>query len=283
MTEWPLIAFTVLLELACGSALAATVLDWTMRRSEVATMRSLGISIFPLAALALVISLFHLGRPLAAWRALTNLGISRLSLEVLLCALFAAAALGCSFLWWAGRSEGRLALGGIAGVLGIAAVTASALIYLIPAQPAWNSGWLPVSFWGTVLVLGGAFPFFLVNLRGGSVLQRAFLSAILAGGLALFLSTVWMVARLSQRLPDEFLTSRLQAGLHLLMSQGLVWLGVSLLLTAIVPIAAAIFIWRESTPPAFRIIVSQILFPAVLVGTVIGRTLMFAVAELLNP
>ncbi len=283
MNEWPLIAFTVLLELACGSALAATLLDWTLRRPDAASLRPLGISIFPLAALALIVSLFHLGRPLAAWRALTNVGTSRLSMEVFLCALFAAAALVCSFLWWTGRSEGRLAIGGITGILGIAAVTASALIYLIPAQPAWDSGWLPVSFYGTVLVLGGAYPLLLIDLRGASVIQRALISAILVGGLALLGSALWMILRLSQSHTDEFLTGRLQAGLHLLTSQGLVWLVISVLLATIVPIMAAVLMWQAGRPDEFIPIVSVFLFPAVLTGIVIGRALMFAVAQLSNP
>lgn len=283
MTEWPLIAFTVLLELACGSALAAALLDWTMRRSDVASMRPLAISIFPLAALALIVSLFHLGRPLAAWRALANIGNSRLSLEVFLCALFAAAALAWSFLWWTGRSEGRLAVGGVTGILGAAAVTASALIYLIPAQPAWNSGWLPLSFLGTVLVLGGTFPLLLIDLRGANVLQKAFLPAVFAGGLALLVSAVWMLARLSQNPADDFLSGRLQMGLHLLTSQGLIWLGIFVLLAAIVPIAAAVMLWRGGGPHGFSCVVFQFLFPAVLAGTVIGRILMFAVVQFLNP
>jgi anaerobic dimethyl sulfoxide reductase subunit C len=280
MTEWPLIAFTVVLEMACGSAIAATLFDWTMQRSEPASLRALGISVFPLALLALLASLFHLGRPLSAWRAFANLGASRLSLEVLVCALFTLVALAYSLLWLTARSEGRPVLGVATCVVGLAAVAASVAVYLIPEQPAWNSGWVPVSFLGTVLLLGGMAPVLLFDCGARGSWRRAFLAMIFLGALALLASAAWMIVRLSQVSPDDFVSAQLQAGLHAVMSQHAVWLGLHVLLACILPLVVSVLLWQGGAAHAVGPGAWRLLYLAVGIGVVLGRAIMFAIATL---
>lgn len=279
MTEWPLIAFTITLELACGSALAATLFDGTVHRSDPASMRLLGISVFPLAAAALLVSLFHLGRPSAAWRAFSNLGSSRLSLEVFLCVLFALTALAYSALWWMARSEGRLALGVATGVVGLAAVISSAMVYPTPAQPAWNSGWVPVSFLGAVLLLGGGAAVLLGGSAWEGLLQKTYLAAILLGGFALLASAVWMIVHLSQGSQDEYISAQLQSGLHLLLSHHGIWFGLHILLAGILPLGLAIVFWLGGGAGLASIAAQRLCFLALLFGTMIGRALMLALAD----
>ena len=114
-----------------------------------------------LTAFTLNISIFHLGRPAYAWRALKMWRRSWLSREVLLFGLFFAllfSVTACSWLWafkiipispvvldtasW------------LAVALGIAGVVASAFIYLVPARPAWNMVHTPLDFLLSAAVLG---------------------------------------------------------------------------------------------------------------------------------
>jgi anaerobic dimethyl sulfoxide reductase subunit C (anchor subunit) len=186
MREWPLIVFTIAIQSACGLALAATLFD-VKARHDPALMRPLALAIFPLAALGALASVAHLGRPLAAWRSVLNLGRSPLSLEVALTALFVALALAYSGFWWIGRSDGRLALGIAASLAGLAAVISSALVYTVPAQPAWNSGWVPASFVGTALVLGGLAPAVFAAPAAPGLLR-------IAGSALLIIAAVWIFA-----------------------------------------------------------------------------------------
>jgi DMSO reductase iron-sulfur subunit len=117
-----------------------------------------------LTAFTLNISIFHLGRPAYAWRALKMWRRSWLSREVLLFGLFFAllfSVTACSWLWafkiipispvvldtaaW------------LAVALGIAGVVASAFIYLVPARPAWNMVHTPLDFLLSAAVLGSTF------------------------------------------------------------------------------------------------------------------------------
>ena len=274
MNEWPLIVFTVLLEFACGSALAATLADWLVRRPDLMPMRTVGISIFPVAAIALLASLFHLGRPLAAWRALANLGNSRLSMEVFLCALFTLAALIYSLLWWTERGGGRPAAGIALCILGAAAVIASATVYLVPAQPAWNSGWMLCSLIGTAPLFGGLIPLLLAaNVEGPA--QKIFQAAAILGGLALLGSSVWMLMHLSQVPADEFIAARLRDGLQRLAAQHRLWLALYVALGCVLPLAVSIRPWLRGGTHELGPFARLLIFLLILAGVLIGRALMF--------
>ena len=105
-----------------------------------------------LTAVALNVSVFHLGRPAYAWRALKMWRRSWLSREVLLFGLFFLSIGVCSLLSWA-RTLGLLpntaavpAIGYTAALFGILGTLASAYIYLVPARPSWNMGHTPIDF-----------------------------------------------------------------------------------------------------------------------------------------
>ena len=114
-----------------------------------------------LTAFTLNISVFHLGRPAYAWRAVKMWRRSWLSREVLLFGLFFASLLLITAGSW--LRELRIipmslialnAAGWIVAAIGIAAVTASAFIYLVPARPAWNMVHTPLDFLLSAAVLG---------------------------------------------------------------------------------------------------------------------------------
>jgi formate dehydrogenase iron-sulfur subunit len=126
-----------------------------------------------ITCIALSASVFHLGRPAYAWRALKMWRRSWLSREVLLFGLFLLAlTLFTSDSWlcafqddssllhhlqrispiaakvlaqsvWMQALSG---LGWLAATLGLTGTMASAFIYLVPARPAWNTAHTPIDF-----------------------------------------------------------------------------------------------------------------------------------------
>jgi len=131
--------------------------------------------------IALNISIFHLGRPAYAFRALKMWRRSWLSREVLCFGLFFASltfftiaswliALPPSFTTaihapWLQQirslphtTEAINVLGWIAALFGVAGTIASAFIYLVPARPAWNMVHTPIDFVLSGALIGSILP-----------------------------------------------------------------------------------------------------------------------------
>ena len=150
-----LVWMTTLIQLAVGTLVAAL---WSRCAGPVTLTLILALTI-----LALNISVFHLGRPAFAWRALKMWRRSWLSREVLLFTLFFLAL--CSFTaltWFAALgafpvpTNALLVLGILTSLFGVAGVLASARIYLVPARPAWNTLHTPIDFLLSSALLGCA-------------------------------------------------------------------------------------------------------------------------------
>ena len=156
-----LVFMTTLMQAVTG-ALAVTLLSHTA--SPLFLTLLLGIT-----AVALNISVFHLGRPAYAWRALKMWKRSWLSREVLLFGLFFLTLTTATLIAWAGilpipalqrlqplatNSVLQNSLGTLATLLGIAGILASAYIYLVPARPSWNMLHTPIDFLLSALLLG---------------------------------------------------------------------------------------------------------------------------------
>ncbi len=133
--HWPLVAMTVLTQLAVGAMGAILSFQLLDGPAAVATAASGALLI---TVLALAASTLHLGRPVHAYRALRMWKRSWLSREVLFFSAFA----GFGFLYTASlwlSSPGSLFLGAGTVLSGIAGVFASARLYIVPARPAWNN------------------------------------------------------------------------------------------------------------------------------------------------
>ncbi len=275
MNEWPLAVFTVAVQLSCGLALGAAFADARGRRMGI--MRLAGIAVFPVAVFGLLASSFHLGRPVLALNALRNLGSSRLSAEVLLTLLFTATALAYSNTWRKDRTHHSAALGWVTGAIGLAAVVSSSWIYMLPSRPVWNSGWLPASFVGSTLLLGGLACALLAG-GGDRRLLRSFIVAAIAGSIITLAAAMWMLLALGRPAADQYTSVALQSALGRLASPWY-WgrLQLSLVLTAIVPIAVAVRLWQEREQSAgSRRFASALAFTAVIAGVLIGRMLVYS-------
>jgi len=169
--HWPLIVLTLLTQLSLGTVATTVVLEGAGARGlEGAAM---GASLAGAAALAA--SLFHLGRPTRAFKALRNLRTSWLSREVAWFGLF-------SVLSFAYAATGpSLPLGLAASAAGGAGVYASARLYLVPARPVWNSRRTPAAFFATAVAIG---PLVALLCLDHSRLTAAWVSTLLAAAAA---------------------------------------------------------------------------------------------------
>jgi DMSO reductase anchor subunit len=264
--EWPLAVFTVLLQLSCGLALAAYMADQGVSSAQT---RPLAIAVFPVVLLGGAFSLLHVGRPWSARRFLSNAARSRLSQEILLTGLFAVVALIYSL---AGLLGGpRPAVGAAVAVFGLLAVAASARVYMVPSQPFWNAVWLPVSFAGTTLLLGGC-----GGLLVRSEMPGLFADTMITGGVLSVMSTLWMAARLASLRGCVSSSPQLDAEPQGLGSRHWLAFGAHVLLAAAVPLAVALELRFAAGGPVPSIAFSWATFGCVLLGAFLGRMLMFS-------
>jgi anaerobic dimethyl sulfoxide reductase subunit C len=159
--EWSLILFTILTQMAVGSfVILGAIHFWAARKHSQAeadrlTDRAL-LAIGPVLVLGMLASLFHLGNPLSAPIAVTNLATSWLSREILFAVLFAGFGALFAFLQWRklGSFTLRNIVAWIAAILGLILVYAMAKVYMLETQPAWNTVATPILFFTTALLLG---------------------------------------------------------------------------------------------------------------------------------
>jgi anaerobic dimethyl sulfoxide reductase subunit C (anchor subunit) len=158
--EWALVAFTLLMQTSVGVLLVVVALQPFVSRGPMhGSARPFDLPLLiagAAAVLGLLASLSHLGHPLQAWLALTNVRTSWLSREVVLAVLFAIA--GGLFTALFRSESGSPVVRGVvcvlAVVLGVAAVFAMSRLYMVSAQPAWNRVATPIGFFATTLLLG---------------------------------------------------------------------------------------------------------------------------------
>ncbi len=159
--DWALIVFTVLAQMSVGSFIVLGVVHFFaarkagMEQADRLSDRAL-LAIVPVLALAFGASLLHLGNPLNAYRAVTNIGTSWLSREILFGVSFAVVATLFALLQW--RKIGpfifRTIIAWIASILGLILVFSMAKVYMLPSQPSWNTLATPITFFVTTFLLG---------------------------------------------------------------------------------------------------------------------------------
>ncbi len=157
-----LICMTTTVQATFGALVALTLLH----ALDTITLTLLTI----LTAFALNVSVFHLGRPAYAWRALKMWRRSWLSREVLMFGLFFSAIGACMAASWATSlhllHEAAVvpAIAITAGIFGLGGTLASAYIYLVPARPSWNMLHTPIDFVLSAALIGSVLPALLNEL-----------------------------------------------------------------------------------------------------------------------
>ena len=158
--DWALVAFTLLTQAAVGAFLTLQVLDFLRSRGRPQGRGMLVAHATVLAVLAvgLFAALFHLSTPLQAARAIVNFSSSWLSREIVFGSLFAGLLAVLVARQWRAPAAGSTGpnpwLSWLTAAAGLAFLYCQTAIYLLPAQPAWDSLATPAAFGGSALRLG---------------------------------------------------------------------------------------------------------------------------------
>ncbi len=244
--ELPLVLFTVLSQAAVGMVLMSAVRGFAGH--EAGSARNEWMLVAGLMGLGIVASLFHLGHPLEAYRALAHLEKAWLSREVLAAGVFLALAAGAVV---AGSGRGVLLWGAVAA--GLVTVLASGMTYAPPAFPALNNALPTVFFLISAVVLGAGFASWFAGSGSQALLARICATALVTG----------LVVRLA--VPCVWLS-----GGEVMRASGLAWLGSPLYWAGIAAMAACLAVlWKNRIIPAWLPILA-------LLGELAGRAAFFA-------
>ena len=203
MNEWSLLLFTFLMQASIG----LTVMLGLNTRKLTVVLEGKNQSSFLLwylfvacifAGIGLLSSITHLGVPLNAPNSLLNIFSSWLSREVVFTATYFSL-LGLTFLWLWFKKRLSYVLLGLAIIAGLCDVYAMASIYRYTSMLTWMNDNTYLMFYGTMLTLGAAGYYLLVNLllKFNSSFAAAQISArglwILWGviGISLFIRLVY--------------------------------------------------------------------------------------------
>jgi anaerobic dimethyl sulfoxide reductase subunit C (anchor subunit) len=285
MSHWelPLVFFTVVGQWAVGTAVILAILDQFVPslagENENKILRTAGLSVFPLCALALIFSIFHLGQPFAAYRALSNFGNSWLSREIWLFMAFGLLALIYSYTWWknAVNASSRRILGLLTAAVGLIAVIISSNVYTLPAHVAWNTWQTTAAFLLSAALLGSLTLITVLaynknseaNLQDG-LKTTGWVTAIALIGIVLTLATFSQQANMSGEQANAVL---------LTFSSSLFW--VRTLFSLVLPGAVALKM-LSGAKVAPKTLVSVTLIGAVL-GELSGRALFYYSVMSQNP
>lgn len=265
MRDLSLVVFTVLSQLAIGSFITLWIYD---RRSKqkisTGTGFFLSVSIFLMTIASLVASLFHLGHPLHAYKAILNVGESWLSREIVFFGLFIGLIAIYSLLWKNNDVAKRNMIGWLSAIVGILAIFSSGMIYVVPAVPAWNNIFTLVFFFITAALLGPLYVGVVLVLRK----EVAFNFSMVALG-AIIVSIVTLavyVSTLLSGLDQAVMTA------NDLIANSLFWVRVAVLLVSF--ILVGIGIRRKQTNFSYY----GAVFTLLIIGEFIGRTLFYTTA-----
>jgi anaerobic dimethyl sulfoxide reductase subunit C len=161
-SDWSLVIFTLLAQMAVGAFLLLGIVHFLAARAagveeadKMSDRALLPIGVVLVAGF--VASLLHLGDPFNAPRAITHIGSSWLSREILFGVLFAGTGFVFAVLQWRKilSPTVRNLIAFVAGLLGLGLVyTMSMVYYSMPAIPGWNTLATPLWFFATTFLLG---------------------------------------------------------------------------------------------------------------------------------
>jgi anaerobic dimethyl sulfoxide reductase subunit C (anchor subunit) len=298
LKEWSLIIFTIVMQMAIGSfVMLGGVHFFATRRNGMAEAdrmadRSL-LAIGPLVVLALLVTVFHLGNPLNAPRAISNFGSSWLSREIILAGTFSVLGAVFAFMQWRklGSMNVRRVVGLVVALVGLVLVYAMAMIYQLPTVPAWNSPATVVTFYITTfllgsLAIGAAFVANFTYLRGkkpdkanvqyamlATTLRWLALVAIVLLGLHFVVIPLYLATLAVNPEPAAV------ASADVIIGQNGLLLAVRLVLLFLGAGVFAVFVYKNAASEAkLRVLgsLAYIAFALVLISEIMGRYLFYA-------
>jgi Fe-S-cluster-containing dehydrogenase component/DMSO reductase anchor subunit len=168
----PLVVMLVLTQLSVGGFWAELIIKHSIAEGLSALLTPLYLMVaLGVGMLALGASVFHLGRPLYAFRAVLGIKTSWLSREILAFGLFSFLAMVCAVCSW-DNPVGRVLYGGVERVLpfgragdildfsvlgsGLFGIFCSAMVYRDTKRPFWDNHGTTLKFFLTMGILGFA-------------------------------------------------------------------------------------------------------------------------------
>jgi anaerobic dimethyl sulfoxide reductase subunit C (anchor subunit) len=295
--EWALVAFTICAQMSVGAFVVLGVVHWFaagragLEEADRLADRAL-LAIGPTLLLGMAASLLHLGDPFNGYRAVANLGSSWLSREIVSGSLFAAAAVGFTFVQWRklATARVRMLLGATTAAVGLALVYSMGRVYLLRTVPVWNTVATPVMFFVTTfllgsLAIGAAYVASYRYLERKDPDRQAVQSALLRGALRWiaivailllgieFVVVPMRVAYLASGGPAASQSATMFVGpfqLLVVVRLALVFAGAAVL---------GLFVYQNASSPGRERVMGTLTYAAfvlVLVGEVVGRFLFYA-------
>ena len=159
-SEWTLVFFTLITQMCVGGFILQDIMihyrhhdDPNILKVKKGILRTL----LPLIIIAVILSFFHLGKPVHAIYSLNNLQSSWLSREIMLVSVFAILLISYALIFWR-YPESRSLLKIIAileMITGLFLIYSMSRIYTLSTIPVWNSMATPVEFFTASFLLGG--------------------------------------------------------------------------------------------------------------------------------
>ncbi len=156
--EWALILFTILTQMSVGAfVVLGLVHTYALRKAGPEQADQLSdralLAIGPVLVLGLIGSFGHLGNPLNAPRAITNLGTSWLSREIFFSVAFVVVGGVFALMQWRKLSTFavRNLVAWVAAVLGLIAVLSMSQVYMLRTVPVWNTSIVQFGFFSTTV------------------------------------------------------------------------------------------------------------------------------------
>ncbi|MAT98637.1 MAG: hypothetical protein CL608_15955 [Anaerolineaceae bacterium] len=292
-----LITFTILMQMSVGAFLILGLVHFFVGRKAGAEQadrmsdRAL-LAIGPVVVLAMVASLFHLGNPMNAPRAVANLTTSWLSREILLTVSFVVLGGAFGLMQWRKIASFavRNVIAWVTAVVGVVLVYSMSQIYMLETQPAWNSWATVVSFFATTLLLG------LLAMGAALVANYAYVKQhdtecaevqceLLRDTLRWIAVTAVLVLGVELVVAPVYLATLSTGGVaaqesaRLMIEEFGVLLGLRLVLAFIGAGVFGFFLYQNAASPGRERIMGNLVYAAfalVLVSEVVGRFLFYA-------
>lgn len=176
--EWPLVFFTLFSQASAGIMLVSTLMLFLLKEdihaAGVEFRRTAALLALVLMGLALMVSFLHLSRPHASVFAMSNLGASWLSREIILAGVFFFFTALVYLVPGPAMGKWPSALMIASGFVGLILVYSMVRLYMIPTVPAWNNPSTPLAFFSSTLLLGALASLVVIGYLANRSVQADF-------------------------------------------------------------------------------------------------------------
>lgn len=206
--EWSLIVNSLIIQLAAGLftflAVYRLLLTDQAGRETAIRLTAPGMTLAgPIILTGMIVSLFHLGQPLRAYRAAIHVGTSWLSREVFFTGAFFA--LWAASVWMGESGTSNTILVWLTVTVGLLCVLSMSGIYRATGKPGWSGFHTYISFFGTLIIFGSVSSSMIMisNGQGIEIVQAMSVAFILAALLMLAVRLVYQIKLFSALKTDE--------------------------------------------------------------------------------